>query len=74
MPIVSEDDELLEGWLDPYTVVNFAFSGDVLKNWKVIKKIRLFTKLNNLFGEKYEEQRGSPMPKYSFSAGAEFLF
>jgi vitamin B12 transporter len=66
---IAPDGGFLLGRNPGYEKVDVAASYVVVDQWKFLKGLRLFGRIDNLFDEEYQEAKGFPAPGFSFSVG-----
>lgn len=73
LQLIDKNGELLKGNLDEFTSIYSSVNASVVHNWRLVRELRIFARIDNLLNSRYQEQRASDMPGTTFSAGAELL-
>jgi vitamin B12 transporter len=66
---ISPHGRLLLGRNPGYTKVDLAASYALVDQWRFLKSLRLFGRIDNLFDEEYQEVKGFPAPGFNFLIG-----
>ncbi len=66
---IAPDGGFLLGRNPGYEKVDVAATYVVVDQWKFLKGLRLFGRIDNLFDEEYQEAKGFPAPGINFSVG-----
>ena len=71
---ISPEGRLLLGRNPKYKKVDLAASYALLDQWRFLKDLRLFGRIENLLDDQYQEAKGFPAPGFHFSIGLRTTF
>jgi vitamin B12 transporter len=67
--VIATDGSLLLGRNPGYEKVDLAASYVLLDEWRFLKDLKLFGRIENLLDEEYEDAKGFPAPGFNFLVG-----
>ena len=67
--VISPEGRLLLGRNPKYKKVDLAASYALLDQWRFLKGLKLFGRIENLLDDQYQEAKGFPAPGFNFLIG-----